>query len=271
MKYRLFVSDFDGTLVRDDGTISRRNIEAISRYRACGGIFAVCTGRMLSSIRPRLKELGLHEGIVVALQGAQIADIATGKLLKDDAFSEEDALEVSRFLEEKDLHIHVYSGEDIYANRRDGFLDAYELVCKVKGLVPNMLLSDMVASDHMRVTKILVMCMPEERYAVKETIEKKFGEKYFVTLSSEWLVEIMPKGQTKGAAIAFLSDFYHIPKEEIAAIGDQENDLPMLEAAGGKFVVANGVPALLRIATKVPSHEEDGVAYALRHFAMEEK
>ena len=98
MKYRLFVSDFDGTLVRDDGSISPRNIEAVARFRRSGGIFAVCTGRMLSSIRPRLKELGLQEGIVVAFQGAQIADIGTGKLLKDEAFSEEEALEVVRFL-----------------------------------------------------------------------------------------------------------------------------------------------------------------------------
>ena len=223
---------------------------------------------MLSSIRPRLKELGLQEGIVVAFQGAQIADIETGKLLKDEAFSEEEALEVVRFLEERDLHIHIYAGEDLYANRRDALLEAYERICRVKGVVPNMPLSDMVASKHMKVTKALVMCLPEERHAIKAALEEKFKEKYFVTLSSEWLVEIMPKGQTKAAAIGFLSEYYHIPREEIAAIGDQENDLPMLAEAGGKFAVANGVDALLRIAQKVPSNEEDGVAYAIEHYVL---
>ncbi len=271
MKYRLFVSDFDGTLVRDDGTISQKNIDAIAKYRKAGGIFAVCTGRMLSSIRGRLKELGLEEGLVVAFQGAQIADIATGKLLKDDSFSEEDALEVVRFLEAQNLHIHIYVGEELYANRRDGLLDAYEKICRVTGVVPDMPLSDMVASKHMRVTKALVMCMPEDQQKVKHMLDKKFGEKYFVTLSSEWLVEIMPKGQTKAAAIGFLSDYYQIPREEIAAIGDQENDIPMIEAAGGKFAVASGVETLRRIATVVPSCEEDGVAHAILHYAMEEK
>lgn len=268
MKYRLFVSDFDGTLVRADGTVSKRNIAAIAAYRKAGGIFAVCTGRMLTSIRLRLKELGLEEGLVVAFQGAQIADIATGKLLRDAAFSHEDALEVIRFLEDRDVHFHIYSGEELYANKRDGLLEAYEKICGVKGTVPDLLLSDMVALNHMRVTKALVMCMPEEQQKVKVCLEEKFGEKYFITLSSEWLVEIMPKGQTKAAAIGFLSEYYKIPREEIAAIGDQENDVPMLNAAGGKFAVASGVGALKRIATVVPSCEEDGVAYAIEHYAM---
>ena len=55
MKYPLFLSDFDGTLVRSDGTTSEGNKRAIAAYRKAGGTFAVCTGRMLSSILPRLK------------------------------------------------------------------------------------------------------------------------------------------------------------------------------------------------------------------------
>ena len=61
MKYKVFLSDFDGTLVRGDGTISKRTVEAIEAYRKRGGIFAVCTGRMPSSILPRLQELGIDE------------------------------------------------------------------------------------------------------------------------------------------------------------------------------------------------------------------
>ncbi len=268
MRYKLFVSDFDGTLVRADGTISKRNIEAIAAYRKAGGIFAVCTGRMLSSIRQRLRELGLCEGLVVAFQGAQIADIATGKLLKDEGFSRGEALEVVRFLEEKDYHIHIYAGEDLFANRRDGLLEAYEKICGVKGSVPDIPLSDMVAAKDLHVNKALVMCLPERQAEVRAAIEEKFGEKYFVTLSSEWLVEIMPKNQTKAAAIGFLANYYHIPREDIAAIGDQENDIPMLLAAGGKFAVASGVEPLKALATVVPSCEEDGVAYAIEEYAM---
>ncbi len=268
MRYSLFLSDFDGTLVRADGTISKRNVDMIAEYRKRGGIFAVCTGRMLSSIRQRLKELGLEEGLVVAFQGAQIADIATGKLLKDDAFTPEQAMEVVRFLEERGLHVHVYAGEDLYANRRNAMLEAYEKICGVKGIVPEIPLSEMMRANSLRVVKALAMCPPEEQRAVKAMLEERFKDEYFITNSSEWLVEIMPKDQTKAAAIGFLGEYYNIPKERIAAIGDQENDLPMIRAAGGKFAVENAVEELKRIATVVPSCEEDGVAYAIEHYAL---
>ena len=96
MKYPLFLSDFDGTLVRRDGTVSEENRRAIERYRSAGGVFAVCTGRGLTSIVPRLADVGMREGLVVAYQGATIADIATGKLLKDDGFTREQAIKAAK-------------------------------------------------------------------------------------------------------------------------------------------------------------------------------
>lgn len=271
MRYPLFVSDFDGTLVRSDGSISKRNIEAIANYRAAGGVFAVCTGRMLVSILPRLKELGLEEGYVVAFQGAQIYDLSRRTLVKDSAFREEEALGVIRFLERAGLHIHIYAEEKLYANRRDGLLEAYEKVCGVKGIVPEGSLSDMVASNHMRIVKILSMQEPSERRRVYDMLRAAFGSRYDVVCSSEWLVEVMPKDQTKAEAVRFLANAYGLPKEKVAAIGDQENDLSMLLAAGGRFAVANAVEELKAVATVVPSFEEDGVAYAIENYAMGEE
>ena len=271
MKYKLFVSDFDGTLVRADGTISQKNIDAIATYRRAGGIFAVCTGRMLASIMPRLKELGLTEGYVAALQGAQIADIRTGALVMDDAFEEGDAVHILRAMEAEDLHIHIYAGMEFYANKGDALLEGYERVVGVKGTVHEGLLSDMVRTDHLRVVKILAMTTPEEQPRVRKFLAEKFAEKFFVACSSEWLVELMPPGQTKAAALQFLAGRYGVAPAETAAIGDQENDGPMLGVAGGKFAVANAAAPLKEFATVVPSCEEDGVAYAILHYAMGEQ
>ena len=272
MNYPLFLSDFDGTLVKSDGTISEQNKRAIARYRAAGGVFAVCTGRMLTSIRPRLKELGIEEGLVVAYQGATICDIASGQLLKNDGCSEEDVLLVLRILEEENLHIHVYTVEDLYANRRDEYLNFYEAVCAVRGtVIADMPLSEYVKREKLRIVKVLAAVTPDERAALAERLQNTLGEKFFVTCSSQWLVEVMPVGQNKAAAVQFLSEYYGVPREKIAAIGDQLNDLPMLQAAGGKFAVASGEEALKREAIVVPSCEENGVAYAIEKYAMGEK
>ncbi len=271
MKYRIFISDFDGTLVRADGTVSPANIAAIAKYRAAGGIFAICTGRMTASIRPRLYELGLTEGVLISFQGARITDIATGRLLKSETFRREDAIAVLRPLEAEGRHIHVYAGEKLYANRRDELLEAYEQVARVKATVIEGSLADMVSANKLDVVKILTMQMPEEQQTVRRLYEKRYGDRYAVACSSEWLVEIMPKDQTKAVAVKFLSSYYGVPAEEIAAIGDQENDLPLLSAAGGRFAVANAVEKVKEFATVVPSVEEDGVAYAIGKYALGER
>lgn len=269
MKYDLFLSDFDGTLVLGDSKISETNIAAIRGYRAQGGIFAVVTGRMLSSVLPRLRELGLKEGLVVAYQGGMIADIASGKLLKHDYLSSKIAASAVKMLEEEALHIHVYEGDTLYCNTDDEYLRIYEQLCGVKAVVTKELLSEKILREGMKVDKILVMLSPEEREALIEELRSKLGAEYGVTTSSEYLVEILPAGVSKANAVAYLSEYYKIPRERTAAIGDQLNDLPMLEAAGGSFAVANAAEELKNRATVVAAADRDGVAEAIRHYAMD--
>ena len=267
MNYDLFLSDFDGTLVHADGMISNRNIRAIARYRQAGGTFAVVTGRMLTSILPRLEGLGIEEGLVCAYQGAVIADIATKKLLKCEGFSFEEAQRVLCVLEGKGEHVHIYSVWELYSNRDDDMLHTYEEICRVKAVIADDLIE---VAKSISVIKILVMVEPERRFALRRELEEALGEKYYVTCSSEWLVEIMPAGQTKAAAVDFLSAHYGVPLARVAAVGDQLNDLPMIERAGGKFAVENGEEALKTLAVVVPSCEEDGVAVAIEKYALGE-
>ena len=263
MKYRLFCSDFDGTLVRPDGTISEKTKEEIARYTKEGGIFTVVTGRMASSILPRGREFA-SEGIVVSYQGAVVSDIKTGKILKYGCFDLNSALRAVRLLEEENHHIHVYTDDALYANRRDDMLEEYERICGVRGNDSYDKLSEWMEETRPSVVKILAIIEPEKRLALQNRLEERLGDDYFITCSTDALVEIMPAGENKGSAIRFLSEYLQIPKEEIAAIGDQLNDLPMLEAAGGKFAVGNAKEELKRIARVVSPCAEDGVAEALQ-------
>lgn len=265
MKYEVFLSDFDGTLSGAAGTVSEADKKAIAEYRKRGGVFAVVTGRMLTGILPRLKELGLEEGLVCAYQGATIADIKTGKLLKDGAFSHGHALTALRALESVAAHVHCYTVERLYANVRDEALDVYERVLNVKGtVIDSEPLSSYVARERLRIVKTLCMVEPERAAEITKKLEEDLGADYYVTRSADFMIEVMPAGQTKGAAAQFLSEYYQVPKEKIAAIGDQLNDIAMLETVGGKFAVANADEGLKKIACAVPSVEEGGVAKALQ-------
>ena len=94
-------------------------------------------------------------------------------------------------------------------------------------------------------------------------LQDRLGEAFVVTCSAAILVEVMPKEQTKAAAVDFLSQKYSIPAERIAAIGDQLNDLPMILRAGGRFAVGNAAQPLKDAAHVVADFEQDGVAEAL--------
>ena len=262
MKYQLFLTDFDGTLVKGDGTVSQKNLDAIREYQRRGGMFCVVTGRMLSSILPRLREMGLF-GLVAAYQGGTIADVQTGKLLKNEGFEQFDALEVTKFLESADLHLHVYLDDVLYCNRDDALLLSYEKTCGVKGVVLKEPLSKLLEERGGVVSKILCMVEPERQEALVRDITAHFGGKFFVTSSSQWLVEVMPQTTSKAYAVKFLSEYFHIPKEKTATIGDHYNDLPMLEEAGGRYAVENAEAPLKAIAKVVAPCERDGVSEAL--------
>ena len=269
MKYSLFLSDFDGTLVRKDGTISEKNKNAIQSYRKAGGIFAIVTGRMFSSIRPRLLELGLDDTLVAAYQGGMIAEAGTGRVLKYSAFSREEVLEIVKYLErDQHLHLQIYSGDLLFSNFDDDYLKLYEKICGVKAIVSNVPLSEKIVSENLTVCKVIALLDPENRGELYKRLGETFGGRFQVTTSSEWMVEVVPQEAKKSAALEFLSEFYAIPKGKVAAIGDQLNDLSMIEAAGGKFAVGNAAEELKKIATVVSSSEEDGVAEAIQ-IAME--
>lgn len=270
LKYRMIVSDFDGTLGRSEGGISEGNIRAIQQYTENGGVFALCTGRMISSILPYTRELGL-KGPVTAYQGAFICEAEDGKVLRDIRIDCAEAIEICEFLQSNDYHIHVYDGNDFYVNKKDFFLDSYERICKVTGIVTPFQISERVRKDGIRPQKILVMCSPEEKIKVFEQLQERYGKRYDVTTSSDFLVEITANGCDKGSAVRFLADYYGIPLKQIIAVGDNCNDVPMLKTAGLGVAVENAVKEAKEAAHFVTKHcDADGVAYVIKKFGLGE-
>lgn len=271
LMYRLIVSDFDGTLRRSEGGISEGNVRAINDYIAAGGIFAFCTGRMLSSIMPYARQLKL-EGLIAAYQGAVIADIGSGRLLRDVRISCADAAEICGYLQSLGRHIHVYDGDSVYMNRDDEMKRYYEAVCGVSGIVTGEDIASFVREKNICPQKVLAMNPAEENGEICRKASARFGKRFDVTSSSEFLVEVTSFDCNKGGALEFLADYYRIPLDKTAAIGDNYNDIPMIEKAGLGAAVRNGVEEIRKRADFVTGTcDEDGVAYVIRKFGLGEK
>lgn len=268
LNYKLIVSDFDGTLANSLNEVPERVVKTVNDYVRFGGAFAVCTGRILPCILPRVKQMGL-EGLVVASQGSQIAEIDSGKIIKCVGFSDGEAAEICAFLEEQGCNIQLYFTDGFYSSlpADNPYLNKYEDIIGLKSLHTKGRISSVCRSSDKLFCKVAVLVDKNERDELYKKLYSRFSPRFDVTCSAAVLIEISPKGETKGSALKFLADRYDIPIEKTIAIGDNLNDISMIEAAGVGVAVKNGEEALKEAADVIaPANDECAVAEIIERF-----
>lgn len=270
LNYRLIVSDFDGTLITSDGKVLPEVKSAIDEYIANGGVFAVCTGRMLCCIMPRVRELGL-KGIVVAYQGTVIADIESGKILRNGGLSCKEAAEICEHLEELGQPINVYCGDIMYTtiDKNNVYLKKYESIVGIDSKNINGKISEFVTKNKLKCEKVSVLIHKTERDALYFELVKRLGGKFDITCSAKELVEVSPLADNKGEGLKFLAGYYKIPMDKTIAIGDNLNDLSMVKVAGLGVAVENAEKELKEVADVVSvSNNEGAVAQIIKKYGF---
>ena len=270
INYPLIVSDFDGTLVNNDGTISERNKKAITEYVEAGGAFDVSTGRLPGGILPRVRELGLT-GKVCCCNGAIVIDTEHNEVLMEDRLSLEATLSACKKMEELGLHIHAYDMWDFYVNMDDDILSLYKKMVKTTPtLVLDKPLSQFLEENNIRVYKLVAMVDPERNAEILSELSKANFDGCAVTKSASYLVEVINKNYSKGTAIEFLAKHYGIPIDKVIAVGDQLNDTEMIEKAGFGVAVKNAEAPLKEKADYVSEYtnEESAIADIIEKFGF---
>ena len=269
IKYKLVVSDFDGTLVRKSGEIGEHSKKAINEYVQNGGRFALSSGRMPNSILRRARELGL-KGAVGAFQGSVIMDVESGEVFVEGRLDRDLALRACQYLESKNYHIHLYDFDKFYTNNYNEYVQLYEKVTGEKGVLTQNL-SQFILQSGFIPYKILIMVHEQDLMGALEDLEEKFGEQCYVTASSRHFVELCNKQYSKGTSVDFFADYYGVLTKETMAIGDQINDLPMLEKAGLGLAVKNCQEKLKdKVTVFEYTNEEDAVGKAIEKYAYED-
>ncbi|MDE7453681.1 MAG: Cof-type HAD-IIB family hydrolase [Clostridia bacterium] len=270
INYPIIVSDFDGTLLNSEHSVSDGVKKAIDEYVANGGIFAVCTGRMLCCILSNVRALGL-KGYVVAHQGTVIADIESGKLIKYGGFKTEETVEICRNLEELNYPANVYAGDAMYTTiaEDDRHLLRYEGIVGLKSTHVDGIMSDFVLKNGLFCQKVAVMVAPEDQTELFAELKRRLGSKHEVTCSAAVLIEISPLGNDKGEGLKFLCEKFGVPLERSVAIGDNLNDLAMIKAAGVGVAVGNASDGLKEEADYLTvTNDEDAVAKVIEKFGF---
>lgn len=271
INYALIVSDFDGTLARSDHEVSEKTKALITQYVADGGKFAISTGRMPAGILPRAKELGLV-GAVCCAQGSVIVDIQSEEILLEGRIPNDVAVTICEKMEERGLHIHVYDLWEYYSNMDDDYLAYYEAVIKAKAiLIQDKPISKFVKESGLCPVKILAMVDPKDNERIRLELEKEELPGCDVTRSSPILVEVGNAAYSKGTSVEFLANRYGVDMKKTIAIGDQTNDLSMIQTAALGFAVSNADEILkVHAICFEKSNDEDAVAEIIKRYGYTE-
>ena len=251
----LICTDLDGTLLRNDKTISKENLDAIEYFKREGGFFTYITGRMpftsadiYNTIKPNApfgcaNGGGLYDHLKQEYIWTSTMPDGVNDLVKcvDEKFP--------------NIGIQVNTFFKAYFCKENSVMDRFR---RVTGL-PNLICHYNEVTEP--VAKIIFGITNEEEMSqVMELLAAHPLAEHFAFIRSErTLYEILPKGVGKGTAIEILAQ--HLNIEKTIAIGDYDNDISMFQAAKIGVAVSNACPAALAAADYVTvSNEEHAIA-----------
>lgn len=254
---RVLATDLDGTLLRSDGSVSRRSRAALAAAEAAGIHVLFVTARPPRWLGGMRGVVGAH-GQILASNGAFVLDVAQGVVLREEGFGRSSLAEVVSRLR------RTFPTAGLAVERRDG-LTRERGYPPAAGDAATRVVDDLLALDDLdeRLTaKLLLVQKGRAGEAFLAEVADVVADLGHVAYSGVgFLAEISAPGVTKAAALARWCRERDIPPVEVWAFGDMPNDLPMLAWAGTPVAVANAHPQVRAAALQMcPGNDDDGVA-----------
>lgn len=264
---RLIAADLDGTVLDHAQRLSPR-VQAAYKAAADRGVrVTIATGRNVASARKFAAALNVNAP-VVCLQGGVVYDLATETLLHEVRLPHALACELVAFGEQHPAWQTVlYHLNTTYITGlkfdESFYLDL--LTDNPPRIVPD-LCAVLEATDP---DKVLYILDPSEARDGAEELRAFVGDRAIVVQSHAMFIEVNHMEAHKGAGLAKLAQHLGIPREQVMALGDQGNDLTMLDWAGLGVAMGNGSDEVKAVADWVaPPIDEDGVAVAIERFVL---
>ncbi len=248
--------DIDGTLLNKQMVMPQSAKDAISRARANGHICMINTGRCDTLVRNYLSQWGEFDG---CLYGCGTMVRYQGQVLKHNTFNEKDGLWIIQGLRKYGIDAVLEGSENNYHDDLDS-------------------INTKIFRDYMLRFRPLNFGNFNEAvghfdklycYVEKKSAMEDFQREYHSLLDfidrNGGFYELVPKGFSKASAMGFITEYLKIPMEDTAAIGDSNNDISMLGAAGKAIAMKNSSKQVLEMADFVTTDvDQDGILNALQ-------
>ncbi|MGT2711472.1 sugar-phosphatase [Streptococcus oriscaviae] len=268
MTIKLVAIDIDGTLLNSKHEITPQVYSAIQDAKKAGVHIVIATGRPISGVEKILSDLNLTDrgDYVITFNGGLVQDVGTGQEVVKDLLTYEDYLDIELTARKLKLPMHASTKAGMYtANRNIGKYTVYEAML-VNSPVFYRTPEEMMDKE---IIKVMMVDEPHVLDAAIPSLPSSLTERFNVAKSAPFYLEVTPKTANKGLAIKRLAQQLGLTLDQTMAIGDQENDRPMLEVVGAPVVMENGSAELKKIAKYITkSNDESGVAHAIREWVL---
>jgi Cof subfamily protein (haloacid dehalogenase superfamily) len=277
-RYKIIALDIDGTLLNSCGRVPDRTNKTIHRAAEEGLVILVVTGRRFFTAKQRVLQLELPNTLLAVHNGAILKQLS-GELLYHRLLPRDTAQQAVEVSKEMGLCPVVFAGTDdeatVLVEDYGGKLDSWErgyLKENQRFLREVDNLSTNLPDD---VIEVICVVPTANLHRLAEIFEERLNgqvKPIVVTTadSQRAFIGLTSPDVSKREPLRFLAEKENIDRTEIIAIGDNYNDLEMLEFAGVGVVMDNAVPELKQMGFHVTaSNNEDGVAKALEKFVFE--
>ncbi len=252
--YKLMLSDLDETLLVDHH-VPEFNREAIKKAREKGLKFVPCTGRAFNMIPEIIQEIGIDENnqYSICFNGGLIVENKSSKILHFKGLDYDLAHKLFEYGRNLDVCVLVFTIDCCYIYHPDPDEVQRKITQKAPLKVMDEYDLEPLKDDH--IAKILFMKRDMDfLMTLKAQMEQEFDDVAFASSSYRY-IEMNAKGVDKGYGLKWLAKYLHLKTDEIIAIGDNYNDVPMLKEAGLGCCVSSSLEDIKSVSDYVCTHD----------------
>ncbi len=274
LSFRLLAVDIDGTLVDAKGTVHGEDREAIAALAVRGIPTTIVTGRLFSGTRTIAAEVGAT-GAVACVDGCHLVEAASGREFHHGSLAGVYAAQVRELLVRRGVATFAFARDRILYDDRGAPYIPYVRTWSLDQVWTERVTNHPHWEDERGVTALVCVGVEHEIKTLENELQSTLGSLVYAVafpvrrLESEsgWGMVIRAAGYSKGTALVWLAQHYGVLPEEVVAVGDWYNDVPMFEAAGRSFAMRQAPHVVKEAATDqldADSQTGGGIAEAAR-------
>ncbi len=269
MKTKYIFTDLDGTLLNDSKEVCKENIEAIDEALLKGHQIIVATGRPLEAAVIGARHAGLYRPgcFLLCYNGGMIYDCTKEEVIYEKTLDMKDIEALFKSANEAGIHVQAYDNGKVICQKEDDEIQFYcrngQMQYEIRDNVPETLSKPSL--------KVLLISFDNDKLVNFRNMHREFeSERMHSIFSCLQYLEYMPSNVSKGDGIGILSELLHFDIEDSIAIGDERNDISMIEKAGIGVAMKNAVDEAKNVADyiTVKNNNEGGVAEVIRKFVL---